>query len=93
MDAVDGFLIPDSDFDHVDAPDSVMYDLDGNGILETRVVHTDAGVTVASDGDADGVMDKFTAFERDGDYESWEIFRETEGSARWIETESGRIGD
>lgn len=96
MDAVDGFLVHDAHLDQVgvgdfEAPSTSMFDLDGDGILETRVVHTAAGVTVASDGDADGVMDEFTAFQRDGDYQSWEIFRESEGSARWIETDSGRI--
>ncbi|MGF0311635.1 hypothetical protein CH294_07290 [Rhodococcus sp. 14-2483-1-1] len=68
-----------------------LLDLDGDGHYETTVRHTDAGITVATDVDGDGVTDKFTAFGRDGQYRSWEIFREANGIGRGEMSESGEL--
>lgn len=66
-----------------------MFDLDDDGYDETRVTHTDAGMTVARDRDADGVIDTFTSIGRGGHYESWEVFRAANGTARWERTSTG----
>ncbi len=68
-----------------------MFDTDDDGYAETRVSHTDAGMTVARDRDHDGVMDAFTSIGRGGRYESWEISRSVDGSARWETTSSGEV--
>nr|WP_314144886.1 DUF6802 family protein [uncultured Rhodococcus sp.] len=101
MIAVDGFAaggflteaVEPHDFDDAGAPmDSTdLFDLDGDGHYETTVRRTDAGMTVATDVDGDGVTDKFTAFGRDGQYRSWEIFREANGIGRGELTESGEL--
>ncbi len=72
--------------------DSVeMFDVDGDGYEETRTSHTDAGMTVARDRDADGVIDTFTTVGRGGHYETWEIFRAADGTSRWEETSAGDV--
>lgn len=100
MIAVDGFAAEEFAADDVaqhefDAGESVvaadLLDLDGDGHYETTVRHTGAGITVATDIDGDGVTDKFTAFGRDGQYRSWEIFREANGIGRGEITESGEL--
>ncbi len=68
-----------------------LFDLDGDGHFETTVRRTDAGMTVATDVDGDGVTDKFTSFGRDGQYRSWEISREANGIGRGEMTESGEL--
>lgn len=68
-----------------------MFDVDGDGYEETRTSYTDAGMTVARDRDADGVMDTFTTVGRGGHYETWEIFRATDGVSRWEQTSSGDV--
>lgn len=100
MDIDDAFLLG-SDFDSeqdVDAPQHdpfglgvEMFDLDGDGISETRVARTEAGVTVATDRDGDTVMDTFSAVARDGHYESWEVFRAADGTSQWKRTDSGEL--
>ena len=94
--AADGFPTDEPADHEVDAggtsivsPD--LFDLDGDGHYETSVRHTGAGITVATDVDGDGVTDKFTAFDRDGHYESWEIFREANGFGQGRSSESGRL--
>ena len=100
MIAVDGFgaggLPTDDVVQHVDealatAVSADFFDLDGDGHYETTVRHTGAGITVATDVDGDGVTDKFTAFGRDGQYRTWEIFREANGIGRGEMTESGEL--
>ena len=101
MIAVDGFAaggflteaMEPHDVDDTGSPsDSTdFFDLDGDSYYETTVRHTDAGMTVATDVDGDGVTDKFTAFGRDGQYRSWEIFREANGIGRGEMTESGGL--
>ncbi|MCZ4560795.1 hypothetical protein O4160_08065 [Rhodococcus sp. IEGM 1401] len=101
MIAVDGFAAGDflteevepHDVDDPGAPtvSTDLFDLDGDGHYETTVRHTDAGMTVATDVDRDGVTDKFTAFGRDGQYRTWEIFREANGIGRGEMTESGEL--
>lgn len=68
-----------------------MFDADDDGYSETRVSYTEAGMTVARDRDADGVMDTFTTVTRGGRYESWEIFRAADGTARWEQTSTGEV--
>ena len=68
-----------------------MFDVDDDGYAETRVSHTEAGMTVARDRDADGVTDTFTSISRGGHYESWEIFRAADGTARWEQTSAGEV--
>lgn len=75
------------------APGFESFDIDGDGYRESRVVHTEAGMTVARDRDEDGVIDTFTSIGREGHYESWEIFRAIDGSARWARTGSGEVFD
>ncbi|MGV8871769.1 MAG: DUF6802 family protein [Rhodococcus sp. (in: high G+C Gram-positive bacteria)] len=101
MIAVDGFAAGDlpadewteHDPDGAGAPtfSTDLFDLDGDGHFETTVRSTDAGITVATDLDGDGVTDKFTAFGRDGHYRTWEIFREANGIGRGEMTESGEL--
>ncbi|MEW2017605.1 DUF6802 family protein [Rhodococcus sp. NPDC076796] len=100
MIAVDGFAaggflteVEPHDVDDPGAPtvSTDLFDLDGDGHYETTVRRTDAGMTVATDVDGDGVTDKFTAFGRDGQYRSWEIFREANGIGRGEMTESGEL--
>lgn len=101
MIAVDGFaaggFLPETmepyDVDGTGAPSEStdFFDLDGDSHYETTVRRTDAGMTVATDVDGDGVTDKFTAFGRDGQYRSWEIFREANGIGRGEMTESGEL--
>jgi hypothetical protein len=68
-----------------------MFDTDSDGYDETRVSYTDAGMTVAVDRDRDGVIDTFTSVGSGGHYESWEIFRASNGSARWDRTSAGDV--
>ncbi|WP_072804637.1 DUF6802 family protein [Rhodococcoides yunnanense] len=68
-----------------------LFDVDGDGLFETRVSTTDAGVTVATDRDADGVTDTFSSFGRGGHYESWAIFRAADGTARWEQSASEEL--
>ncbi|OZD08096.1 hypothetical protein CH275_05945 [Rhodococcus sp. 06-235-1A] len=101
MIAVDGFAAGgfpmdepvEPDFDDVGplAVSTDLFDLDGDGHYETAVRRTEAGITVATDVDGDGVTDKFTAFGRDGQYRTWEIFREANGIGRGEMTESGEL--
>ena len=101
MIAVDGFAAGDFLAEGVEPHDvddpgeptvsSDLFDLDGDGHYETTVRRTDAGMTVATDVDGDGVTDVFTAFGRDGQYRSWEIFREANGIGRGEMTESGGL--
>ncbi|WP_157225958.1 DUF6802 family protein [Rhodococcus sp. AW25M09] len=101
MIAVDGFAAGDLPADEVAEPDldgggastfsTDVFDLDGDGHYETTVRATDAGITVATDIDGDGVTDKFTAFGRDGQYRTWEIFREANGIGRGEMIEFGEL--
>ncbi|MFY2787582.1 DUF6802 family protein [Rhodococcus sp. MALMAid1271] len=101
MNVVDGFgpgdLSPGDMADHdlgsgvEQAVSADLFDLDGDGHYETTVRTTDAGITVATDVDGDGVTDTFTAFGRDGQYRTWEIFREANGIGRSEMTESGEL--
>jgi len=79
--------------DPVSGPSGVgsieLFDLDDDGYEETRVSHTEAGMTVARDRDGDGVMDTFTSIQSGGRYQSWEISRADDGTARWEQTSSG----
>lgn len=67
------------------------FDTDADGHVESWVMHTDAGLTVARDRDRDGVIDTFTSIGRGGHYESWEIFRAADGSTRWDRTGFGEV--
>lgn len=69
------------------------FDLDHDGYDETRVSHSEAGMTVARDRDGDGVIDTFTSIGRGGHYETWEIFRADDGTSRWEEMSSGETFD
>lgn len=101
MVAFDGVAAGGLSFDEVELHDAGaadahlastdFFDLDGDGHYETTVRRTEAGVTVATDVDGDGVTDKFTAFGRDGHYRSWEIFREANGIGRSELSESGEL--
>lgn len=99
MIAMDGMLGPempsedavDGGPEAVTAQVSEAFDLDRDGMFETRVLHTQEGVVVRTDLDGDGVTDTFTSFGRDGHYESWEIFREANGRGRWEMSESGEL--
>ncbi|MFI8568740.1 DUF6802 family protein [Rhodococcus sp. NPDC078407] len=94
--AADGFPMEDVAQDELDGADASrvsadLFDLDADGHYETSVRHSDAGITVATDVDGDGVTDKFTAVGRDGQYRTWEIFREANGIGRGEMTESGEL--
>ncbi|MGB6052657.1 MAG: DUF6802 family protein [Rhodococcus sp. (in: high G+C Gram-positive bacteria)] len=70
-----------------------LFDVDGDSDFESRVSYTDAGMTVARDRDLDGVIDTFTTIGRGGHYQSWEILRAADGSARWEQTSEGEVFD
>ena len=100
MIAVDGFAVggfetnepaEDASDDGGGYVSTDWFDLDGDGRHETSVRTTEAGTTVGTDVDGDGVTDKFTAFGRDGHYRSWEIFREANGIGRGEMSESGEL--
>ncbi|MDJ0394735.1 hypothetical protein QMK17_15525 [Rhodococcus sp. G-MC3] len=76
-----------------DAVSLDVFDVDADGYAETRVHYTEDGMTVAVDVDGDGVIDTFTAVGRGGHYDSWEIFRVADGTARWERTSSGDVFD
>lgn len=97
MIAMDGFSVdevPDSESTDEFEAGSVaidMFDLDADGRHETVLRRTDAGITVSTDLDGDGVIDRFTSFRSDGSYETWEIFREANGIGRAESTDSGEL--
>ncbi|MFC9789768.1 DUF6802 family protein [Rhodococcus sp. NPDC127528] len=66
-------------------------DLDGDGILDSRSVAGEAGVTIASDLDGDGFADHVTTVEQDGEYAAWEAHRDPDGALRWERTDHGRL--
>ena len=72
-------------------PGFELFDIDGDSYFESRVSYTDAGMTVARDRDLDGVIDTFTTIGRGGHYQSWEIQRAADGSARWERTGEGEV--
>ncbi len=74
-------------------PGIELFDVDHDGYLETRVSTTDDGVTVAADQDGDGVIDTFTSIGSGGRYETWDIFRASDGYARWERTASGDLSE
>ena len=78
---------------NVDGGSFDMFDIDDDGYAETRVDHTEEGMTISTDQDVDGVIDTFTAVGRDGHYETWDIFRAADGAARWERTSSGDVFD
>jgi hypothetical protein len=66
-------------------------DLDGDGIVDTRVFQDADGMTIASDLDEDGWVDHITRIEEDGSYAAWEPRREADGTVRWEPVDEGRL--
>ncbi|MDV6271990.1 DUF6802 family protein [Rhodococcus erythropolis] len=67
------------------------FDLDGDGTVDSRVVHSDDAVVIVSDFDRDGVADRLTMIESDVDYSSWECRRDDEGSLVWQKIDAGAL--
>lgn len=67
------------------------FDLDGNSVLDSRVLNTENGVTVVSDFDGDGSADRLTMIESDGDYAAWECHRDQTGSLVWEKIDGGAL--
>lgn len=67
------------------------FDLDGDGIVDSRVVHADTGVAVVSDFDRDGAADRVTTVESDGDFSAWECRRDEAGSLVWARIDAGTL--
>jgi hypothetical protein len=66
-------------------------DLDGDGILDTRVYSDGGGMTIASDLDEDGWADHVARIEADGAYAAWEPQRDPDGTVRWDPVDEGRL--
>lgn len=70
------------------------FDLDGDGIVDSRVVSTDsdaAAIVVVSDFDRDGAADRVTIVESDGDFAGWECHRDEQGVLVWDRIDSGTL--
>jgi len=67
------------------------FDLDGDGTVDSRVVHTDDDVVIVSDFDRDGSADRLTMIESDGDYSAWECSRDDEGALVWQKIDAGAL--
>lgn len=67
------------------------FDLDGDGTVDSRVVHTDDAVVIVSDFDRDGSADRLTMIESDGDYSAWECRRDDEGALVWQKIDAGAL--
>lgn len=94
----DSVIAGDYDIDVAVGPDAgdlaltgPTVDLDGDGVLDTRVFGDDAGVTVATDVDGDGFVDHLTRVARDGAYAAWEPTRDADGTVRWQRTDDGAL--
>ncbi len=58
-------------------------DLDGDGLLETMIVHDGEQITVSYDLDGDGATDYETVFDAEGHAVSWQDQRDPDGSRHW----------
>ncbi|MFE5644820.1 DUF6802 family protein [Rhodococcus sp. NPDC056516] len=67
------------------------FDLDGDGTVDSRVVHSDDAVVIVSDFDRDGSADRLTMIESDGDYSAWECRRDDAGSLVWQKIDAGAL--
>lgn len=63
-------------------------DMDGDGVLETMIVHDGEQITVSYDLDGDGYTDYETVFDEQGRASSWQDQRDADGSWHWR-----RVGD
>lgn len=104
----DGFLMPEpSGLDPADSGSAEFdvgtvaaladaaactHDIDRDGSLDTRTFTLGEALVVATDLDVDGQIDRLTAFERDGDYVSWQFHRDADGTERWERIDHGRLG-
>ncbi len=55
-----------------------VFDIDDDGVLDTRTFEVDDALVVATDGD--------------GDFSAWEFHRDADGRERWERTDSGTLG-
>lgn len=75
------------------------FDLDGDGIVDSSVVHSvdNRGIAagqatiVVSDFDRDGMADRVTMVESDGDFSAWECHRDAEGALVWDRIDAGTL--
>ena len=67
------------------------FDLDGDGIVDSRVIHSDDALVVVSDFDHDGGVDRVAMVEADGDYSAWECHRDDEGLLVWDRIDAGTL--
>ncbi|QIP38404.1 hypothetical protein G9444_1160 [Rhodococcus erythropolis] len=65
--------------------------MDGDGTVDSRVVHSDDDVVIVSDFDRDGSADRLTMIESDGDYSAWECSRDDEGALVWQKIDAGAL--
>lgn len=68
------------------------FDIDGDGILDTRTFESGDALIVATDSDGDGDADHLTIVDGDGEYSAWEFHRDADGRERWERTDSGTLG-
>ncbi|BDC74387.1 DUF6802 family protein [Prescottella equi] len=69
-----------------------VFDIDDDGVLDTRTFEVDDALVVATDTDGDGDADHVTIVEGDGDFSAWEFHRDADGRERWERTDSGTLG-
>ncbi|WP_040792077.1 DUF6802 family protein [Nocardia paucivorans] len=68
-------------------------DIDGDGIPDT-ITAIDGGVSsVWTDTDLDGLADRASIVDSDGDYSSWEYHRNPDGTGEWRKTDQGTLGE
>ena len=70
----------------------VVFDLDDDGVLDTRTFEVDDALIVATDTDGDGDADHVTIVGGDGGFSAWEFHRDADGRERWERTDSGTLG-
>ncbi|RVW01350.1 DUF6802 family protein [Rhodococcus xishaensis] len=68
------------------------YDIDGDGILDTRTYEVDDAMIVATDTDGDGDADHLTIVDSGGEYSAWEFHRDADGRERWERIDEGGLG-
>nr|WP_235871241.1 DUF6802 family protein [Rhodococcus spongiicola] len=70
---------------------SAVYDVDGDGILDTQTYELDDAMIVATDTDGDGDADHLTIVDSGGEYSAWEFHRDAAGRERWEQIDEGGL--
>lgn len=67
-------------------------DIDGDGVLDSDIFHSDDGMEVWSDMDHDGYAEHLSVVESDGDYAAWEFHHYPDGRTEWVQVDKGTMG-